>query len=124
MLGFLMALASQGMLWISDSERALPRWIAFYGCAMSLLLSSAIRILFPPVTGQILSANAPALWLKQAGGSGETLQGSIRVLKGMLAVVALAIVGAGIAERSEPPNAGIVVLLLVLVVAYRISKRA
>jgi hypothetical protein len=69
LLGLVMALASQGLLWISNPDLTLPRWVMFYGCAMSLLLSSAVRILVPPVTEQLLGASAPALWLKQAGGS-------------------------------------------------------
>ena len=69
LLGITMALASQGVLWVGSSGLALPRWITLYGCAMGLLLSSAVRMLFPPVTSRLLSANAPALWLKQAGGS-------------------------------------------------------
>jgi hypothetical protein len=123
LLGLVMALASQGMLWISNSDLALPRWITFYGCGMSLLLSSAVRMLFPPVPEQLLGANAPALWLKQAGGSGGSPHRIIRVLKGISAVIALAIIGTWIAERSVPPKSGIVMLLVVLVIAYQVSKR-
>jgi hypothetical protein len=124
LLGLVLALASQGMLWIGNPDLAIPRWIMFYGCAMSLLLSSAVRMLFPPVTGQLLGANAPALWLKQAGVSRGSPQVIIRVLKGITAVVALAIVGTWITERSVPSKAGVVMLLVVLLVAYQISKRS
>jgi hypothetical protein len=123
LLGLLLALASQGMLWISNPDLAIPRWIAFYGCAMSLLLSSAVRMLFPPVTDQLLGANAAALWLKQAGGSRGGPHRIIRILKGISAIVALAMVGTWIAERSVPPKAGIVMILVVLLVACQISKR-
>jgi hypothetical protein len=123
LLGLVMALAAQGMLWISNSDLALPRWITFYGCAISLLLSSAVRILFPPVTNQLLGANAPALWLKQAGRSSGSLEGIIRVLKGISAVVALAVIGTWIVQRSVRLKAEIVMLLVVLVVAHQISKR-
>src|SRR5262249_29453276 len=61
--------ASQGMLWISHSDLALSRLVVLYGCAMSLLLSSAVRMFFPPVTQQLLGVNAPALWLKHEAGS-------------------------------------------------------
>jgi hypothetical protein len=118
-----MALAAQGMLWISNSDLALPRWITFYGCAISLLLSSAVRILFPPVTNQLIGANAPALWLKQAGGSRGSPEGFIRVLKSISAVVALAVIGTWIAQRSVRAKAEIVMLLVILVVVYQISKR-
>ena len=125
LLGLALALASQGMLWSSNPGLAIPPLVTFYGCAMSLLLSSAVRMLFPPVTEQLLGANAPAFWLKQAGGSRGSPQGIIRVLKGISAVAALAILGTSITERSLPPKAGVVVLLLVvLLVAYQILKRA
>jgi len=123
LLGLVLALASQEMFWISDPDLAIPRWIAFYGCAMSLLLSSAVRMLFPPVTGQLLGANAPALGLKQTGASRGGPQAIIRVLKGISAILAVAIVGTWMAERSVPPKAWIAVLLLVLLIAYQVSKR-
>jgi hypothetical protein len=72
MFGVVCALVSQGMLWSGDTEFALQPWILLYGCAMSLLLSCAVRMLFPPPTQQVRGANVPADWLKQAaGGSGE-----------------------------------------------------
>jgi hypothetical protein len=71
MLGVVCALVSQGMLWSGSADLALPPWILLYGCAMSLLLSCAVRMLFPPMTQQLRGANAPADWLKQAGGSSE-----------------------------------------------------
>ena len=67
---------------------------------MSLLLSSAVRLLFPPVTDRLQGVNAPALWLKQDGGTGENTQG-----------VTQAIV-----------IAAIVAVALCVVVAYRIWK--
>jgi hypothetical protein len=70
--GVVCALVSQGMLWSGNTELALQPWILLYGCAMSLLLSCAVRMLFPPPTQQARGANVPADWLKQpAGGSGE-----------------------------------------------------
>jgi hypothetical protein len=68
-LGIVLALASQAVLRISNPGLSLPRWITFYGCGMSFLLSCAIRRLFAPVTAHLRGANAPALWLKPAGGS-------------------------------------------------------
>lgn len=100
LLGIAIALASQLVLRVGNSGLALPRWITLYGCAMGLLLSSAVRMLFPPVAGQLLSANAPALWLRQAAGS----RGG---RKAVSAVVALAII----------------VVLVVLIAVYQISKQ-
>jgi len=73
-LGLAFALASQGLFWSGNPKLALGRWILLSGCAMSLLLSSAVRMLFPPATQQLHGANAPADWLKQTGGSGENLR--------------------------------------------------
>jgi hypothetical protein len=49
-------------------------------------------MLFPPGLDQLQGANAPALWLKQAGEAGENTQGIIPVVKGVAAVVAAAII--------------------------------
>jgi hypothetical protein len=71
-LGVVCVLVSQGMLWSGKADLALQPWILLYGCAMSLLLSCAVRMLFPPPTQQARGANVPADWLKQpAGGSSE-----------------------------------------------------
>ena len=91
-LGLGLALVSQAVFRAGNSDLAVPRWILFYGCATSLLLSSAIRMLFPPGMDQLQGANAPVLWLKQAGGAGENTQGIIPVVKGVAAVVAAAII--------------------------------
>jgi hypothetical protein len=44
LLGAAIALASEGILWMSRPDLALPRGITLYGCAMSILLSSGVRI--------------------------------------------------------------------------------
>jgi len=60
-LGLAFALASQGMFWSGNPDLALGRWILFVWMApMSLLLSCAVRMLFPPATQQLHGANAPA----------------------------------------------------------------
>ncbi|HUJ20443.1 MAG TPA: hypothetical protein VLX58_02925 [Bryobacteraceae bacterium] len=123
LLGLALALASQGLLWISNPALALPRWITFYGCAMSLLLSSAIRMLFPPVTGRLQGANAPAHWLKQAGVSPANPLAGVRVLKGAFIIVTVAIVGTWMIARATPSKAPMVPVLLVLLVAYQVWKR-
>jgi len=122
-LGLGLALASQGMFRIGNPDLALPSWIAFYGCAISLLLSSAVRILFPPATDQLQGANVPAHWLKQSGGSLGNPETSIRVAKGVAAIVAVVIVGTWMADRAGLPRPRIVALLLVLSIAYQVWKR-
>ena len=123
LLGVVLAVASQGMLWMGNPDLAIPRWIAFYGSAMVLLLSSAVRMLFPPVTGQLLGANAPAFWLKQAGGSRESPPGIIRVFTPIVAVMALVIVCTWITTGRSVPPKGIVTLLASLVVGYQLLRR-
>ena len=103
-LGLGLALASQGMFRIGNPDLAVPNGIAVYGCAISLLLSSAVRMLFPPATDRLQGANVPADWLKQSGGSLGSPEGSIRVVKGVAAIVA------------------VVILLLVLLIAYQAWK--
>jgi hypothetical protein len=126
-LGLGLALASQGMFRISNSDLALPSWIAAYGCAIALLSSSAVRMLFPPARDQLQGANVPADWLKQSGGSLGNPENNIRAVRGVAAFAAIVIVGTWIANGAAPPEPRIVVRLLiplfVLWVAYRIWKR-
>ncbi len=123
-VGLGLALASQGMFRISNSDLAVPNWITIYGCALSLLLSSAVRMLFPPATDQLQGANVPAHWLKQSGGSPGNPQGDIRVLKAIFVIVTVAIVGTWMFTRAAPPKTQMVPILLVLLVAlYQVWKR-
>jgi hypothetical protein len=122
-VGLGLALVSQGVLWTGDPDLAVPRWIAFYGCAMSLLLSSAVRLLFPPATNQLQGANAPALWLKQAGGSDGTAKGITLVFKGVAAIVAAAGVGTWVADHFALPKPRVITLLLLMLIAYQLWKR-
>ncbi|MCU1275042.1 MAG: hypothetical protein JWO48_2473, partial [Bryobacterales bacterium] len=91
-LGLGLALVSQGVFWAGSPHLAVPRWIMFYGCAMSFLLSSAVRLLFPPTPDRLQGANAPALWLKQASGPAGNPHGVIRAVKGVAAIFAVAAV--------------------------------
>lgn len=123
-LGLALALLSQGMLWAGNPDLAVPSWIMLYGCAASLLLSSTVRMLFPPGLDQLQGANAPALWLKQAGGAGVSTQGIIPVVKGVAAVLAAAIVGSWIADQYALPKLRVISGLLLMLIAYRLWKRS
>jgi len=79
MLGVGFALASQAVLRMGSPDVSLPVWMRLYGCAMGLLLSSAIRMLFPPPGDQLRGINVPADWLKHGSVTGS--QGSIGVSK-------------------------------------------
>lgn len=122
-LGLIFVLASQEMFRISNPDLALPPWITFYGCAMSFLLSSAVRMWFPPVTDQLQGANAPAHWLKQAGGSPGNPRGDIRVRKAVFVIITVAIVGTWMFTRAASSRTQMVPILLVLLVAYQVWKR-
>ena len=126
LFGLAFAAVSQSVLWAANPELAVPRWIMFAGCAMSLLLSSAIRMSFPSTADQLQGANEPALWLKQSGGPAGTSQGLILVLKSVVAIIAVAIASAWVADLSPPlrPRLGAAFLLIVLVVAYQVLKQS
>jgi hypothetical protein len=102
LLGFGLAVGSQVVFRAGKSDLAVPTWIMFYGSAMSLLLSSAVRLLFPPVTDRLQGVNAPALWLKQEADAGENKHGIMQAVL-IAAIVAVA---------------------LFVVVAYRVWKRS
>jgi hypothetical protein len=121
-LGLLFLLASQQILQIGNPDFALPRWITLYGCAMSFLLSSAVRMWFPPATDQLQGANAPAHWLKQAGGSSGNPQGDIRVLKAIVIIITVAIAGTWMLARDASSKTQMVPILLVLLVAYQVWR--
>ncbi len=101
LLGFGLAVGSQVVFRAGKSDLAIPPWIMIYGSAMSLLLTSAVRLLFPPVTDRLQGVNAPALWLKQDRGTGQDTPG----------VSQAALIAA------------IVAVAVCVVVAYRIWKR-
>jgi len=82
--GVLIAAASQGLLAIGRPEVAIPRLTLLYGCGMSLLLSSSIRLWFPP----FLRPVSPGQWMQQAAEARD------KGLSGTAA--ALAAVGIGI----------------------------
>ena len=124
LLGLGLALASQGVLWAGDPGLSIPRPIALYGCAMSLLLSSAVRLLFPPMANQLQEANAPATWLKQAGVSEGAAHGITLILKVVAAIVATAAAGSWIADQFSLPKPRAIASLLLMVLAYQLWKRA
>jgi hypothetical protein len=114
---------SQGMLFAGRSHIALPIWITVYGCATGLILSSVVRILFPPVSDQLQGANAPAAWLKQNGGSRGSSSGLVRIIQGITGLVAAVALGALMMDHSALPKRPILPLLLIVLVAYAVIKR-
>ncbi|HZQ55947.1 MAG TPA: hypothetical protein VFB14_27380 [Bryobacteraceae bacterium] len=123
LLGLLVALVSQEALWMKKPDWALPHWVAIYGCVIGLLLSSGIRMLFPPISSQLLGIKVPVAWLQQAGASSESLSRLNRILKPVAGVVALAAAVAWAAENSISPRHLVLILLAVLLIAGEVSRR-
>jgi hypothetical protein len=119
-VGLGLALVSQSMFGAGNPDLAVPRWILFYGCGMSLVLSSAVRILFSPAADQLQGANAPVLWLKQAD---ENPQAIVRVLKGVATILAFAIVATWMEDHSALPMARVIAILLFVLLAYQVWRR-
>jgi len=121
--GLGLAYLSQAVLWASGPDLAVPGWIMFYGCALSALLISAVRVLFPPATEQPLGANAPALWLQSSLGPAGNHRVLVRVVQGIAAIVAAALVaalvGTWIADQFPilQPRLGLGLLMNLLIVA-------
>lgn len=114
---------SQSMLLASKSYLALPVWTTILGCATALIVSSVVRILFPPVSDRLQGVNAPAAWLKQDDGSRGSSSGVVRVIQGITGVVAVVALAALMMDQHAPPKRPIVYLFLIVLVAYVVSKR-
>ena len=124
LIGLAMAFVAQRVLWTSSPNLALPGWLLLSGSAMGLLLSFSVRMLFPPVTGQLLGTSAPAIWLKHAAAPRTASRGIVRIVKCVSALVAWLAICVLIAERAVPPKAAAIVHLVALsAVTYQIVKR-
>jgi hypothetical protein len=92
-LGIGFALLLQGTFWIGHSGQAVPLWITVYGCGMSLLLSSAVRILFPPATDRLQGANAHAVGPERtSGASTESPAGIARFVKSIATILLVVLI--------------------------------
>jgi hypothetical protein len=123
LIGLGLALLSQATLWARNPTIPLPLWILLSGCAMGLLLSSAIRMLFPPLTHRLQGVNAPAFWLKRDGGEmGERTKSFLQAVIAA-AIVAGAIMGA-LSSGISPVTVRVAVFALVFgLAAYQLAKR-
>lgn len=93
LVGLGMALLSQGVVRAGSSDLLIPGRVLISGCGMSLLLASAVRMLFAPFAGSLKGAAGPALWLKRAAGTDGSLEVWVRILQGVVAVLGCLIIG-------------------------------
>ena len=99
-LGIVAAWLVQLMLTSMHSALALPPLIEFAGSSVCLLLGSAVRLFFPPITDRPAGANGPALWLKHGGGEPDIAGAATATLKSLGLIVGLALLGAWIGGTS------------------------
>jgi len=85
-VGLGLAFVLEGVFWASDPNLAVPLGSMLYGCALSLTVSSALRMMFPPGADQLQGVSAPAHWLKQAGGTLGNARGASQVVFVIVAV--------------------------------------
>lgn len=123
--GLGLAYLSQAALGTIRPDLAVPGWIMFYGCALSVLLVSALRILFPPASEQPLGANAPAFWLESSFGSAGNHMVLVRIVQGIAAIVAAALVGTWIADQFPilKPRLNLGLLMNLLIAACLLWRR-
>jgi len=101
--GIGLALWSQVLLWAGASEFSIPYATMAYGCALSLLLATGVRILFPPAGNQLRGVTAPAAWLQQS--AAPLPAGLLRIAKGMapfLTVLLTALLAYQVWKRAVP----------------------
>ncbi|HEY3742542.1 MAG TPA: hypothetical protein VGL53_21985 [Bryobacteraceae bacterium] len=103
-------------------DLALPRMVLLCGCGLGLLLSCAVRMLFPPASNQMLGVNAPAYWLERSGG--EMPPVLIRILQGIAAVFSIGAAGAWIADRAALPLPQVVGVLALFAAVFALLRRS
>lgn len=97
--GIAMTFLSQAVMAGGHPELTLPRWILLCGAGTSLLLVSAVRLLFPPLADRPQGAGGPAFWLQQASEPLNLSPGALRLMKGAGMVATAALVGALVAYQ-------------------------
>jgi hypothetical protein len=124
-LGLGVASLSQIVLlaWGGQEDRALalPPWIMLYGSAICLLLASAVRVLFPPLTDRPVGAGGPAFWLKQAAAPSGIASIATDVIKSAGLLVVAAFLGARMGDPSLVRH--LIILSGVLLVARELRRR-
>ena len=118
--GLAFACLSQGALSTGYRSLALPQWIMFYGSALGLLLSIAIRSLFPAIVDRQVGAGGPALWLKHAAEPLGIAPEAMLVIKSLAFLLVVAFVG----DQAGGPALSIcLVLISLLLLIFREVRR-
>jgi hypothetical protein len=116
------AFLSQGWLRASNSGLLMPLLTMSYGTAVSLILTSTVRILFPPANDQLQGANGPAFWLLQSGGPAKIPQGVARALLAVTAVIVIAVFGMWTGDLSLLPRPIIITTIVLLLCYWRLKR--
>lgn len=123
LLGAGLALLAEGAFRWLHPTLAIPGWTLAYGCVLSLILTTAVRMMLPPVAHQLRGTNVPADWLKTSsatvGGAGTGL----RLIQGVTAVVAAMVVATWIANQEAVPRLWVFVPMLLLVFVMLIANQ-
>lgn len=112
-LGMGFAFLAEGVVSAANSELAIPRSIMIAGGAISLLLISTLRMLFPPLGDQPQGVTGPAFWQKQSvdAVSLEEIRRGIRALR------------EGISRQNESRYwVAILLAVVILFVAHQLRK--
>jgi hypothetical protein len=127
LLGVGLALALEGAFRFFHPNLAIPGWTLSYGCVMSLILTTSVRMVLPPAAHQLRGTGVPADWLKSPTAPAGTPHAGLRILQGLTVVVAVLIVTTWIANQVSIPQlwvlAPMLLCILVLLIANQLWKR-
>lgn len=123
LLGVGLALATEGAFRWLHPRLAIPGWILLDGCALCLVLASAVRLLLPPVAQQLRGINVPTDWVKSSSASLANPKAGLRIVQGLTMVVAAMILATLIARQTAVPQLWIFAPLLLVAFAVLIGMR-
>ncbi|MBV8896881.1 MAG: hypothetical protein JO051_10255 [Acidobacteriaceae bacterium] len=118
--GLGLAYLSQAVLAIGCQRLALAPWILFYGSAVGLLCSIAVRCLFPAVTDRQVGAGGPALWLKHTAEPVRIASEGLLIVRSLALVLLVAFVGG---EVGGPVLSTSLVFISILLLIVRELRR-
>lgn len=123
LVGVGMAMIADGAFRWLHPRLAVPGWILLYGCALSLVLTSAVRMLLPPVAQQLRGINVPTDWVKASSANLANPKTGLRVVQGLTVLVATMILATLVAKQTSVPELWIFAPLLLVAFAVVIGMR-